>query len=201
MKLVGQRRASSSRRARSAIAWGVWRKRLVTLPTVLGALCFLLGLALLGVWPEGSRPEPVSISIDAPSTPESREVQRPLTSYNQDLLERTTYVTLEVPDDPQGDLLAIIAALREELRAEGIWPEELPEPQLFLPELTGGERVAVLDFALREAVYTSITQERRLLESLKSTLRRNDIDRLHIMIDGRPSPTFLGHIALPQALD
>ena len=174
-------------------------RALLTPQSLLGGLGFIAGLvAFLRAVPGVRVPTPERVVVDAalPATP-AEDVR--LSLITADGSERFSIVSLALPADPSSRRAALLNALRSFLASEAgerLWPEALSAPTVFT--LTNADRaeVTVLDFTRGPAAAVSVAQEERLLASIRTTLRRDGVDHLRVLINGEPSETFLGHVAL-----
>ena len=117
-------------------------------------------------------------------------------SPDERLIETPLRKDLPTADTLSARLEIILEALREEA-LDTLWPEALVVPTVFTFEMDNGARqVVVLDFDLPEPVAVTVDGEKRLLESIKTTLLRNGADEVQILINHRESPSFLGHVGL-----
>ena len=174
-------------------------RALLTPQSLLGGLVFIAGLvAFLRAVPGVRVPPPERVVVDAatPATP-AEDVR--LSLITADGSERFSIVPLALPADPSSRRAALLNALRSFLTSEAgerLWPEALSAPTVFT--LTNADRaeVTVLDFTRGPAAAVSVAREARLLASIRTTLRRDGVDHLRVLINGEPSETFLGHLAL-----
>lgn len=178
-----------------------WLRRLIRPATLLGFLLFIAGLAsLLTALGSGGTPPPDPVRLAASEPPPRREQEVSLVIVNSEGLERPEFQTLALPEAEAARLEAIFAALREVLVKESVWPEALPAPSVYLPDMTSRQRVAVLDFAVPASLPISVSEEQQILASLRNTALRNSVDRIAIIINGKASETFLGHVAIESSL-
>ncbi len=169
--------------------------RFLKVPILLGCVVLLLGLSsiLRNLWQP--YPEKISVQLQAPQVPlQSEEVQLVvyLDPTNLDV-SQPKFKTLEIPQDKPQRLLRILSALRDNL--EGLWPEALPLPIIFLHEQT-----AIIHFRFENPIMLSVDKEHRLFQSIQATLKENDIAKVRILVNEQ-SETFLGHIALSNQLE
>lgn len=169
---------------------------------LLGALLCLVALVvLLSGWPR-ARPALVQVE-EQPQAQPSRLEQVPLVGYelgpNGEWLERLSFA--EVPDNEVASLRyqAVLEALQEALGAG--WPEGLAPPEVIVVASPGGSETVVLDFAAPDELVLGVLGEEALLRALRETLRRNGAAAVRILVDHRPSATFLGHLELEQGLE
>lgn len=177
-------------------------KKALTKPHVLLALLALLSALgyLFGNMVNVSRrtkPPVVELTSAVEDAAITSEIR--LVLYDSTGLERPMFLTVRLPESETERLHGIVEALRGELFRRGVWPDALPLPLVFVEQLEG-RRVAVLDFDLPAPVAVPVGVELQLLRSIEATVLANDIDRVRILTNGTPRATFLGHIALPQAL-
>ena len=141
------------------------------------------------------QPERLSLQLESPEIrlqPEEVQLVVYLDPLNFEL-SQPKYKTLDLPLDKSQRLSRILSALRDNL--EGLWPEALPLPTIFLKDQT-----VVLHFQFDSAMSVSVEQEQRLYKSIQSTLVENGVATLHILVNDQ-SETFLGHIALENYLE
>ena len=174
-------------------------RALLTPQSLLGGLVLVAGLvAFLRAAPGVRVPPPERVVVDAASPATPAEDVR-LSLITEDGSERFSIVSLALPADPSSRRAALLNALRTFLTTEAgerLWPEALSAPTVFT--LTNADRaeVTVLDFTRGPEAAVSVAQEARLLASIRTTLRRDGVDHLRVLIGGEPSETFLGHVAL-----
>lgn len=143
-------------------------------------------------------PPPERVELATPETPptpaEGVLVLAPLDG-GASVRER---VTLPLPSAQPQRLAALLAALRERLLRDGVWPAALPPPTVFW--LDGREPRAVLDLRPAAGAAVSVAQEQALAESLAATVREAGAEVLFLR-HGAPAATLLGHVAVPSAFD
>lgn len=178
------------------------RKRLpaaLATPQVLVALLLTIGaLALLLSVP---RPVPATpVTIELGSTEQVlREQDATLVVVDEVGLERATTVRLALPEGRTGRLAGVLAQLREASMQQGVWPMELPAPNVFLLPSGRGE-VALIDMQVPQPVGVSVEQESAILRSLIATAQRNGVAEVRFLRNGRPADTLLGHVAVASEL-
>lgn len=96
-------------------------------------------------------------------------------------------------------LTAVMAALRDALVAEGVWPEELPAPRVFF-ETIERRSVAVVDMLPPDDVAVSVAVETALFRAISGTAEVNGAEAVVFLRHGAPATTLLGHVAVPSAL-
>lgn len=167
-------------------------------PQVLvGALLVVAAGAFALRGPTGPPPPGTVTIAPRPSEPAPRaEVE--LAIVEPSGLERTTFVSTNVPADDAGRYEAIFAALREELARVGVWPEEVPAPSVFVQRVAGTE-IVVLDLDVPEATSLEAATELRLVRSIDATAARHDAV-VRYLVNGSAAPTLLGHVGVPSAL-
>lgn len=179
----------------------VWSRLLAAIatPQVLVAAVLALG-ALSLVRPNQWRPAGGQPVIDL-TRPEPTLTQQDVRLVIVDAagLERSRTSRMELPERPSRRLATIIAALREELVQEGVWPVDLPAPRVFV-ETFDRQRLAVIDMQVPTPVGVSVAQELALLRSLTSTAEANGVAGVRFLRDGEPTATLLGHVAVPASL-
>ncbi len=175
--------------------------RILAMPPVLLGVFVLLGSLALFFGSLRSTPlirQELNLDITELNPQTLQEV--PLVLIDANGLEDTVMLELSLAADDGSKLAAILAALRELMLNRGTWPQALLAPQVFVTTLAR-QRVAVLDFDIERPLAVTIEIERQILESVRSTTLRNGMDKLQILINGKVSPTFLGHLALETSLD
>lgn len=175
--------------------------RALTRPqTLLAAVAFVL--VCLAALPGGggartTRAPAVELEAFSPAELEAAEVR--LVLFDERGLETPTMVRLELPDQPAARLSVVLTALRQALVERGVWPEQVPEPLVFL-EAIDRRRVAVLDFRPESPPALSVGAELRLLRSVTATALENGADEVRFLLDGEGSGVFLAHVAVPSGL-
>lgn len=96
-------------------------------------------------------------------------------------------------------LTAVMAALRESLVAEGVWPESLPAPGVFF-ETIERRSVAVIDVRPPDDIAVSVAVESAIARALRGTAEVNGADEVVFLRDGAPAQTLLGHVAVANSL-
>lgn len=167
------------------------------LPTLLGALALLVGLLALVHTRPPVVPPPEFVMLEPLPTTSFRTVLIQETSGEL----RTREVTLRAADTAPARLGATLRALRTRLVGEGAWPRELGAPRVFWLGEDGGKGRAALDFSLSSTPAVPIAAEVWLLASIRRTAARQGVAEPFILVNGLVPPTFLGQVALPQALE
>ena len=168
---------------------------------LLGGLVLIAGLsAFLRALPGDRLPPPEQVVVEGPAPVGPAEDVR-LSLVTADGSERFMMIALARPEDPSNRRAALLTALRAFLtgeEGEGLWPAGLESPTVFTT--TGADRtqVTTLDFTRDPEVALGAGEEARLLESIRTTLRRDGVDALRVLVNGEPSETFLGHVALGE---
>lgn len=103
------------------------------------------------------------------------------------------------PPGASARLTAVLAALREALVAEGVWPEALPAPRAYL-ETVERRAVAVVDVRPPPGLGVSVAQERAIYRAIVGTAELAGAETVAFLRDGEPASTLLGHVAVPSAL-
>ena len=167
---------------------------------ILAALLFVLGAGyLMGGLLEGGAELRV-VELQAPEGRSMRAVEVQLVRFDPAGLEVPSFVTVEVPEDDEAGLYAAtLAALRETLVADGVWPQELPAPVVFLPSV-GRSSNLVLDFRFADKPSLTVAQERSLLDSIEATLAANGIDSASYLQNGQAARVFLEHLTVRSSL-
>ena len=96
-------------------------------------------------------------------------------------------------------MTAVIAALRESLVGEGVWPEALPAPIVFL-ETIERRSVAVIDMRPPDDIAVSVATESAIARAIRGTAEINGAEEVVFLRDGAPASTLLGHVAVPNSL-
>lgn len=186
----------SEPRRRTAVRW----RRFATPYVAFATLIFLASAVffLVGHGPRTGRPKPVDIlPPQADVVTHSQEVR--LVLVDQSGLARPDFVTLDLPDDPQARLHAILDALRTAMLQNASWPQGLDTPEVFVQQVDR-KQVAVLDLHESAPVAVGVSEELQLLHSIQQTVLANGIDDVRFLRDGRPTATLLGHVAVDSAL-
>ncbi len=123
-----------------------------------------------------------------------------LTLIDREGLERTVFYDLELPTGSNRRYRAILDALQRAMEEAGVWVAGVRVQEVFLVERTN-ERVAVIDMAVDAQAAASVQEELAMLEALRQTLQRNNIDSMRVFVNGQAADTFLGHIAVLSDLD
>jgi hypothetical protein len=141
----------------------------------------------------------VDVSLRAPA--EALVSERiSLTLIDRDGLERTVYQDLALPSTTNQRYRKILEALEVTMREAGVWVDGVNVQEVFLverPEV----RLAVVDFAVTDEAAASVREERAMLDALRETLARNNIDGVRVFVNGAVPETFLGHIAVASSLE
>ena len=106
---------------------------------------------------------------------------------------------VQSPPGASARLTAVLAALREALLEEGVWPGELPAPRAFL-ETIERRRVAVVDLDPPPGLGVSVARERAIMRAIVGTAELAAADAVVFLRRGEPAETLLGHVAVPSAL-
>ncbi len=174
-------------------------RALLTPQGLLGGLIFVAGLsAFLQALPGVRVPPPERVVVESPIPDAPAEDVR-LSLVTADGSERFQMVSLARPEDPSSRRAALLTALRTFLMSEegeALWPAALGVPTVFTVTDADRNQVTVLDFVRPLEVALSVRDEARLLASIRTTLRRDGVDHLRVLVNGEPSETFLGHVAL-----
>jgi hypothetical protein len=194
-------------------AWARRRARALALlspPALVGLLVFAAGLLSLLVIPLPRPTTPltrIDLEGSLAAVPEPEEISLVVSDSNN--LSRSVPVEVALPQGAEGRLEAVLTALRGYLSEAGpespdgpLWPQALAAPRVFIVETGARASYVVLDFALAEAPEVSVSQELRLLASIRRTVRLHaGTDKVYFLVDGQPRPSLLGHVALEGALD
>lgn len=168
-------------------------------PQVLVAALLLVAALALYLSVEVLRPgEPPTVELIA-AEDELSEVDVRLVLVDLDGLEWQRSERISAPDSAPRRLEAVLTALRGALQAEGVWPDGLPPPNVYL-ETFDREDVAILDLRPSDDVAVSVGQELALLRALTRTAEANGADAVRFLRNGRPAATLLGHVAVPSGL-
>lgn len=106
---------------------------------------------------------------------------------------------VQSPPGASARLTAVMAALREALLAEGVWPEALPAPRAFM-ETIERRSVAVVDLRPPPDLGVSVAQERAIQRAIQGTAELAGAQAVVFLRHGAPAETLLGHVAVPSAL-
>ncbi|HEX7021693.1 MAG TPA: hypothetical protein VF171_02475 [Trueperaceae bacterium] len=169
---------------------------------LVGVLVFACGLLVLASVPGGVRitpPDRVVLQQDEPPALDREVVE--LTVVDTTGQQSTTQREIGLPDAESARLRAILAALKDVLGEDGVWPDGLDIPTIFVVERFGRERVAVLDFQPPDDLAVTVEQEFQTLASIRRTLRAAGMDDVEVLVNDKASPTFLGHVALDAKLE
>lgn len=173
--------------------------RILLRPQVLVSLLILM-TAIIWTWSPRPQPQVVLPNLRNSLSQEVLQTETiQLTSYDSRGLEQPRFITTELPSTSELRYQTIISLLRQELLTD-IWPEELPEPVVYVYQ-SGARRTVILDFILDRMPEVSIGQEWQLLQSLGTTLLRNGATDWRVLVNNRGSRTFMSHLALPTQLD
>lgn len=169
--------------------------RFLRFPILIGSAVLLFGLygLLRSIW-QPLLPR-VQVQLESPQIklqPEEVELIVYLDSKNVQV-SQPKYKTVDLPQDKSQRLLRILSALRE--NSEGLWPEALPLPIIFLRDAT-----AILHFQFENPISVTIEHEQRLYQSIYDTLVKNGVNGVYILVNDQ-SETFLGHITLNNQLE
>jgi hypothetical protein len=126
----------------------------------------------------------------------TRPVDMPLVVFGTDGATRTTLVSVRAAEHEAARWRATLVALRDALVSEGVWPESVAAPGV-VAFTARGRTVAVVDVRVAPGVATSVAQEWASLRSLVETLEAVGADEVQVIVNGAPSATLWGHVALP----
>lgn len=166
-------------------------------PQVLLAFIALLAAVpyLLGSF--GGRPADAPLPPFGPAAGETlREVEMPLVIVDGDGGVRSAFATVRAADHETARLTATLAALRDVLIDEDVWPEAVAAPTAAVFE-SNRRRVVVVDVVQEERVSVSVAQEWAALRSLVETMRAAGADDVRVIVNGEVASTLWGHVALP----
>ena len=174
-----------------------------TLPLLIGVLVFGLGAFVfvrarldLAAQIAVSR---ANVSLRAPAQALVSE-RISLTLIDRDGLERTVYQDVDLPSTTNQRYRKILEALELAMREAGVWADGVSVQEVFLLERPDA-RLAVVDFAVAAEAAASVREERAMLNAIRETLARNNIDGVWVFVNGEAPETFLGHIAVASALE
>ena len=173
--------------------------RALLTPQVLVSVLLLAGaVALLAGVDVPELPQPPTVELlSEDETLTAADVRLVLVDLGGLEWQRSERVA--VPESVPGRLEAVLAALRTALSAEGVWPDGLPAPTVFL-ETIDRANVAILDLHPGDDVAVTVLQELALVRALTATAQANGADSVLFLRDGRPTTTLLGHVAVPTSL-
>lgn len=168
-------------------------------PQVLVALLLAIGgLALLLGAPRTPVVESVVIELGA-AEQVLREQDAAFVVVDELGLERVAVERLPLPENQGERLGVVLERLRELAIQQGVWPQELPAPQVFVVQNPGGP-VAVVNVSVPQPVGVSVEQESALARALAATVQRNGVAQVRFLRNGRPTDTLLGHVAVASEL-
>lgn len=177
-----------------------WWHRVAT-PFVLAAALVFLASALFYLVGHGPRmSQPARVDIKPPersAATRSQEVRLVLVDASG--LARPHFETLDLPQDPAARLETVLGALRGAMGKDGSWPQNLRTPDVYVQQANRKE-VAIVDMHETAPVAVGVSQELQLLHSIRQTVLANGADEVRFLKDGRPSPTFLGHVAVETGM-
>jgi hypothetical protein len=168
-------------------------------PQVLVAALLLIGAGALLLSVPRSRPTPPPVVnlTSADDLLTDQDVR--LVLVDTAGLEWQRDATIAAPTDAPRRFEAILAALREALLAESVWPAGLPTPGVYV-ETFDRAVVAVVDVAAGGVIEVSVAQEQALVRAIDATAAANGIDSVRYLRGGQHTETFLGHVAVPSTL-
>lgn len=174
-----------------------------TLPLLVGVLVFGVGAFVfvrarlaLSAQVQVAR---VDVSLQSPA--EALVSERiSLTLIDRDGLERTVYQDLELPSTTNQRYRKILQALKAAMQEAGVWVDGVSVQEVFLVERPES-RLAVVDFAVTDEAAASVREERAMLDAMRETLARNNIDGVRVFVNGDVPETFLGHVAVASSLE
>lgn len=168
-------------------------------PHVIAAvLAFAVALSLLLASPTRPTVDAEDVSVTPPPASATTADVR-LVLVDDAGLEWSRVVQVSLPEGPSARMAAVVDALRRTSIEEGLWPDALPTPRVFV-ETFDRRRVAVIDVGTSPAAGVSVAREEALLRALVATVEANGADAVRFLRDGRPTATFLGHVAVPSSL-
>lgn len=171
---------------------------LLTPQVLVTALLAIAAIALYASVKVPPPPEPPVVDLTSAADLLSSQDVR-LVLVDTDGLEWQRDARIAAPTDAPRRFEAILGALRDALLEEGVWPQGLPTPDVFV-EVFDRETVAVVDVAAGGVVAVSVAQERALVRAIDATAAANGIDAVRYLRGGQRTDTFLGHVAVPSAL-
>lgn len=177
-----------------------WWRRLATPQMLVAVLVFLAsaGFFLAGRGPRVGKPTPVDVKPPQQSAQtHSQEVR--LVLVDSGGLARPHFVTLDLPEDPAAQFEVILGALRKQMAQDGSWPQNLATPDVYVQQANRTETV-VVDMRETAPVAVGVSQELQLLHSIRQTVLGNGADEVRFLRDGRPTATFLGHVAVDTGM-
>jgi len=186
-------------RADGQVAFGARLMNAALRPHVIAAvLALVVALALLLASPPGPTVDSDDVSVTPPTASATTADVR-LVLVDDAGLEWSRVTQVSLPEGLSARMAAVVDALRRTSIAEGLWPDALPTPRVFV-ETFDRRRVAVIDVTIPQAVGVSVAREEALLRALVATVEANGADAVRFLRDGRPTATFLGHVAVPSSL-
>lgn len=173
------------------------------LPLFVGMLVFGIGALLLVrariELAQQVTVDRVNVSLRAPSEVLVSE-RISLTLIDRDGLERTVYQDVELPRTTNQRYRKILEALEQSMRAAGVWVDGVSVHEVFLVERPDA-RLAVVDFAVDVNAAASVREEQAMLDAIRETLIRNNLDDVRVFVNGEMPETFLGHVAVRSSLE
>ncbi|CAN5813504.1 hypothetical protein BH23DEI1_BH23DEI1_06270 [soil metagenome] len=124
------------------------------------------------------------------------EREMPLVIVGSDGVVRTAVATVESAGYDTSRLRATLAALRDTLVGDDVWPSDVGPPDVSLFE-SNRRRVVVIDVPAAGRLPISVAQEWATLRSLIETMRAAGADDVRVIVAGAPAATLWGNVALP----
>lgn len=173
-------------------------------PHLLLSAMFALGAVVFAL--RAGPPEPnagvtSSVRFGSASVDEARD--REVTLFVEEgAVVRTMRRRVTATGEASADAQAVVDALHEALASAGTWPEGWSAPSITVFDLDR-DTVAVLDLTTppQGEIRPSVDAERRIVASFAATLDDVGIDRVAYLVDGRPTGTWFGLVAVPSTLD
>jgi hypothetical protein len=167
---------------------------------LLAACAFACAFVLYLLSAPPPPPAPPALAF-ASANPPARTTEVRYVVVDERALERPGYADVALDDRPApADLLtAALSALRDDLRAAGIWPDGVPAPSGHVIDLDR-RRVAVIDVAPlpvggRIDVARELSVVRSLLATARATVAGADVV---VTVAGAETPSLWGAVALPR---
>ncbi len=164
----------------------------------------LVALLLLGsgvAWiagslQRGSAPRPPGQLLIGEPSAQVTPADVPVVLVDRDGLRRTLLVEVESLDEFDARLAGAMEQLREALLEESNWPEGVDAPYVQSYEAQR-RRVVVIDVpALGPGSGLELLAELAALRSLEETALAHGADEVRVVVEGEPSSTLWGQVAL-----
>jgi hypothetical protein len=190
-------RAGASSRPGARRARRDWPGLLLRPHVLIGALALVAAVPyLVGSFGGSQSVDSTLPSLGTRAPLVQREVEMPLVLATPGGGVRTVVEVVRSEDHDGARWTAALAALRDVLVAEGVWPISVQAPRVSTFE-TNRRRVAVIDVAVPGRVAVSVADEWAALRSMVETMRPAGADDVRVIVNGAPAATLWGEVALP----